>query len=56
MNIHDLRATKPRWMRAAIRRAFLARPERSDADFNLILFHVAGGAIDQTFLNLSFFS
>ena len=53
MNIHDQRATKPRWMRAATRRASSASPERSDADFNPIPFQVAGGAIDQTFLNKS---
>ena len=51
MNIHDQRATKPRWMRAATRRASSASPERSDADLNPIPFHVAGGAMDQTFLN-----
>ncbi len=50
MNIHDQRATKPRWMRAATRRASSASPERSDAHCNPIPFHVAGGAIDQRFL------
>ena len=49
MNIHDQRATKPRWMRAATRRASSASPERSDADLNPIPFQVAGGAMDQTF-------
>ena len=53
MNIHDQRATKPRWMRAATRRASSASPERSDADFHPIPFQVlAGGAMDQTFPKL----
>ena len=39
-------------MRAAPRRASSASPERSDAYFYQIPFHVAGGAIDQTFPKL----
>ena len=53
MNIHDQRATKLHWMLAATRRASSASPERSDADLSPVPFQVAGGAIDQTFLNKS---
>ena len=51
MNIHNQRATKPRWIRSATQRPFLASPERSDAHCNPNPFKVVGGAIDQIFLN-----
>ena len=49
MHIHDQRATQPRWMRAATRRASSASPERSDACLKSYSIPVAGGAVDQTF-------